>query len=272
MLRVPGGERRRRPAAGTIRKTLATYPNPMTFQQMLRREAALLTWSGEFAKTIAAAPTDYGLSLEEATAYGTTQTGYADAYAAWHNPATHTPVNRALKDEAKATLINSTRSLVAVCEAWPQMTDAKREALKIPLRDRSPSAVTLPAAAPTATTLLTGPESIRVIVRDAADENRRAKPTGVQSVVVLVTFTANGSTPELPVDQWPVASISGKTTVDLMWPNMPADQTAWVACYWLSTRSTRGPISQAESIRLPGSRTAKVAATTTDASSMKIAA
>jgi hypothetical protein len=244
----------------------------MTYEQMLRREAALLTWSGEFARTIAAAPTDYGLSVEEATAYGTTQTRFADAYAAWHNPATHTPVNRALKDEAKTTLVNSTRSLVDVCQAWPQMTDAKREALKIPVRDRRPTAVTLPAAAPTTTTMLTGPESLRVIVRDAADENRRAKPRGVKSVVVLVSFTSEGKEPTLPVDQWPVAQISGKTTVDLMWPNMPADQTAWVACYWLSTRSTRGPISQAQSIRLPGSRTAKRAATETTEPSMKIAA
>ena len=241
---------------------------------MLLSEATLLASSTDFARTIAADPGAYGLPADDATVYQTTPTRFADARAAWENPATHTPIQRALKDEAKQTLINSTRTLVDVCQAWPQMTDPKREALKIPLRDREPTPAHLPVAAPTATTLLIGPEAVRVIARDPAEANRRARPKGVKSVVVLATFTGNGSEPTLPVDQGPVSTISGRKTADLMWSNMPTEQTAWIACYWLSTRNERGPISEPQSIRVPGSRLAVRAAKveTTHETPMKIAA
>ena len=147
-------------------------------------------------------------------------------------------------------------SPAAVCESWPQMTDAKREALKIPLRGRGNAPAALPAAAPTATVVLTGPESVLVRDENPAEPDRAAKPRGVKSLVVLVAFTGDGSEPALATDQWPVAKISGRTSVDLMWPNMPADQTAWVACYWLSTRNAVGPISRPQSICLPGTRVA----------------
>ena len=247
----------------------------MTMEQMLRREADALRWTGEFARTIGgeSAPL-YGLSADQAGEYQTTQQRFATAYADWHNPATHTPIQRALKDESLLRLRNVTASLVAVCEAWPQMTDAKREALKIPLRDRNTTAAVLPAAAPTATVVLTGPESVLVQVRNPAEPDRAAKPRGVKSVVVLVAFTSDGNEPAMATGQWPVCRISGKTTIDLMWPNMPADQTAWVACYWLSSRNQVGPISRPQSIRLPGSRAAVRAATSTTSEepTMKIAA
>ena len=247
----------------------------MTMEQMLRREADALRWTGEFARTIGGeSALLYGLTAEQASEYQTTQGRFAADYAAWHNPATHTPIQRALKDESLLRLRNATASLVAVCEAWPQMTDAKREALKIPLRDRGGAPATLPAAAPTATVLLTGPESVLVRAENPAEPDRAAKPRGVKSLVVLVAFTGDGSEPALATDQWPVAKISGRTSVDLMWPNMPADQTAWVACYWLSTRNAVGPISRPQSIRLPGTRAAVKAATgeTGGEVKMKIAA
>ena len=229
----------------------------MTIRKMLSREADALVWTGEFARTIGgeSAPL-YGLTKEQTDEYQIKQQRFATAYAAWHNPATHTPIQRALKDESLSDLRDATASLVAVCEAWPQMTDAKREALKIPLRDRAPTPAVLPAAAPAATVLLTGPESVQVQVRDPAHPDRVARPRGVKSVVILVAFTADGGEPALATDQWPVCKISGRTTADLMWPNMPADQTAWVACYWLSTRNAVGPISRPQSIRLPGTRAA----------------
>jgi hypothetical protein len=171
----------------------------MSYPNALRRDSDLLAWSGTFAAKIAAAPLDFGLSEQQATEYATTQTRFADALRVVQDRDARTRTDTVIKNGARRHLVNASRMLVAVCEAWPQMTDAKRSALNIPIRDRVPTPRPRPSTAP----LLNGVSqlglTLKVSLRDAADQTRQGRPAGVLGATIL---THVGEEAPASIDGW----------------------------------------------------------------------
>src|SRR3954467_1442839 len=100
------------------------------------REAELVTWIGTFRSLITSAPTTYGLTAGQATAYGTLATNFINAYNIARADATRSPSNIIAKDEAKHLLIANTRLLAGIVQAFPGTTNQMRSDLGLTVRSQ----------------------------------------------------------------------------------------------------------------------------------------
>jgi len=116
-----------------------------TSSYLPREEAKLVTWTGEFFTNLSTKPADYyGAAPDLISAYAVTRTRFVNAYNAVQNPITRTPPNIEAKNVFKKALVNATRSLVDVIQAWPSMTNEKRRELKITERGNRPTPSPIP--------------------------------------------------------------------------------------------------------------------------------
>ena len=161
---------------------------------------------------------------------------------------------------------------MAILRTNPAVSDARRTQLGVTTR-ASPTPARVPVR-PDVRAQLTGLTSIRVVARDPARPERRGKPRGVALVEVRACFTTGGAPPPADVAEWPMSTLSGKTTVDLSWPGMSGEATVWVCCTFVNTRMAHGQPSGVVSVRLPGNGfgTAAPATAATAVPAMEIAA
>ncbi len=54
-----------------------------------------------------------------------------------------------------------------------------------------------------------------------------------------------------PAD-WTLERLSGKTTINLIYPNLAGETTVWARCAYLNGRNETGPASPPVCVRLPG--------------------
>ena len=117
----------------------------MAYNYLPAEEAKLVTWTGEFFTNLSTKPVDYyGAAPDLISAYAVTRTRFVNAYNAVQNPITRTPPNIEAKNVFKKALVNATRSLVDVIQAWPSMTNEKRRELKITERGKKPVPTPIP--------------------------------------------------------------------------------------------------------------------------------
>lgn len=179
-----------------------------------------------------------GLTAIDATNYATTRTRFVNLYLQSQGDATRTRVVINEKNVAKRTLINATRMLVRVCEAWPQMTNAKRVELGITERKPRPAPVPAPTTEP-----FVKVESVvgrRVTVSLQASRTRRDRPIGVDSVNIFVAY---GPAAPTDVDGWQLYTGTNRSRVVLTLDKTDAATKAWVSACWLNRRKDAGPAS-----------------------------
>ena len=246
--------------------------SPVDYSDMLKTDPALQAWGEAFAGTVTAsvgAEAQYGLTAEQAGAFVAAQTAFAAAMEICRNVGTRTRADVAAKNAAKAEFVAVARQTVDLCQAWPQMTDAKREQLQITVRSKPRRRVPRPATAPIVSAVSTGATSIRVSARNVEDATRRAKPAGVRQ---LETRTMLGGAAVGDPLTWPSVDLSGRTDVDLAWPTQASAATVWVSCCWVNGRNERGPMSPAVAVRLAGTGYASATQEQGTDATLKIAA
>ena len=113
-----------------------TWRFTMRLTDIYRDDARLLAWSAVIAAKVAGDHARYGPSLEQSQDYQVSQERFAGAMSKCADRDNCTRTDRVVRDEARRHLVNASRDLVAVCEAFPAMTDEKRSELNIPIRDR----------------------------------------------------------------------------------------------------------------------------------------
>ena len=209
------------------------------------RESELVTWTGEFLANIQAAPADYGLTAQDATNYATTRTNFVTAYNATQNPLTRTPPNFAAKSAAKKTLVNATRMLVDQAQAWPQMTNEKRRALKITERGKKPTPSPVPGTSPFV--IVEKVDGRVVSLRFQGSKSNRARPKGVAGVSV---FSFYGEQPPTEASGWTYENMTGRTTMDLALDRTTDAGTVWLCAFWFNSRKESGLASAAVSVNL----------------------
>ena len=185
----------------------------MTRSYLPGREAELISYTGNLEANSSAAPGDFGLSVEQAADYRTTRTRFVDAYDVCQSGATRSPTNQTLKSEAKKKLLNATRMLVDVVQAWPMMTDAKRQTLRITVPDRTKTSVPPPSEMAQVEMVQAIRHTVRVKVKNPDGTRRRpAEVAGAQ------VFYATG--PDAPADQgeWRSAGLWTSGTFDVTFP------------------------------------------------------
>ena len=222
----------------------------MNLNEIFRNGAKLLGWSGAYSTTINAAPDDYGLGIQQCELYEADQAAFAAAYAKCQDLGSKTRTDTVVKSAARDKLVAASRALVDICQAWPGMTDAKRSALNIPIRDREPTPTPVPALAPLLEVVRQDPFSVTIRLRDAANRERRGKPPKVLGACLM---TCVGDVPPNTVEDWTFQGNTTKTTETVEFPRTLVPGTkVWVTAAWCNARLLTGPPAAPVGVRLSG--------------------
>ena len=213
------------------------------------REAQLLSFSQNMSVKLVADPSGFGLIEKDATDYQAAQSAFAAAYALLQDPETRNTPNVADKNTKKQALIESTRSLVKIMQAWPGMTNMKRQELQITVPDVEPSPVPVPTTMPRITILSTLGRTVQFKVNDV-DETRRGKPPEVASAFI---YRWIGADPPSDLQQW---HFEGASTQVLQSLTVPADTAAGspiaITALWVNRKMQPGPACTPVILNIPG--------------------
>jgi hypothetical protein len=216
-----------------------------------KKDADLLSWAGNFSGLINTAPTTYGLTAAQATAFRDLFLDYQAAYSTAINPNTNSKANVGIKNNAKHTLLNATNGaweLVDIVQAFPGTTNDMREQLGLRYVDTPPTPIPAPAVAPDLSVVSSFARTIKVRLRDQENPDRRGKPNGVQGATVLYHV---GETAPAEPSQWIFAMNTSRTVFDV---DIPASVTAgskvWLTAFWFNNRKEASPAATPESVRI----------------------
>ena len=213
------------------------------------REAQLVTWIGDFYRNLSTKPANYfGVSEQAIQEYNVSMTRFTDAYMLASNPDTRTGPTIEAKQMARKTLINSTRSLVDVMQAWPQMTDDKRRLLGITVRATRSTSTGRPGIKPYIE--VAGVDQNTITLRILQNKSVRAKPKGV---IGAILFSAVAPTAPTTESGWFCQGNSTKSTVLVQFPDtVPPGSRVWFTAAYFNRKLETGPAANVVSTNLPG--------------------
>jgi hypothetical protein len=214
------------------------------------RDAELVTWSTNFNTRVSAAPTTYGLTAGQATAYDALHDAFVAAYNTASADATNSTANVIAKDDARANLKANARTLARIVQANPSVTNVQRSELGLTVRDAEPSPIPPPAAAPGLDVVSVSGNTVRVRLHDTLNPARRGRPDGVAGAAV---FSYVGATAPSEAAGWTFEGNTVKTTVNVMFPAATAPGAkVWFTAFWFNAKAQSGPACAAVGTNLPG--------------------
>jgi hypothetical protein len=215
-----------------------------------RKDADLFAFTPIFSAKITAAPTDYGLTAADATAFASLSTAWVNAYNLAADPDTRTKSTVAAKDQARTNVLASLRSLGKRIQATPTVTDAQKESLGLPVHDTKPSPVPPPAVAPILTVVSAVGNTVRLRLEDATAPSRRGKPANVAGAAV---FSFVGDEPPADLAAWSFEGNTSRTTFDVVFPaSVAPGALVWFCACWFNPRLANGPVCAGLSTHIPG--------------------
>lgn len=202
------------------------------------REANLLGWLNNFKARIDLDFAAYGLSEVQKTDFTNATDAFDSAYAVANDPSTRTRANIQAKNTAKKAAIAQARQTVGICQAWPGMTDAKRDLLRITVRDTEPTLIGPPEVMPVLRVASVTGRVLDLELR-RQDGTTKQKPVGVRAAW-LYTFV--GDTPPSDLNDWHFKGGTTKSNPQIVFPDTVAAGTAvWVTALWVNPTDQPGP-------------------------------
>lgn len=202
------------------------------------REAELVTWATQLSQHLNTTPGEFGTDLATAEAYDDVVGGFVTAYQTANNPPTRSKPFIEAKNVKKNFLVSESRKLIAVLQAWPGMTNEKRDILEIPRRGNEPTPIGPPTVMPVLRVASVEGNVINLELR-RADGTTRSKPEGVRSARLFSFVGAN------PPSDLPAWTFDGGTTKSDPQITVPAGvapgSVVWVAAMWVNPRDQPGP-------------------------------
>ena len=211
-------------------------------------DSEVLQGTADFGAAITAAPTDYGLTAAQATAYAMTQTVYATAYATAANPSTRTRSAIEAKNQARKELVSMSRQLSDYIIRVSTVTNAQLIDLGLPPREQ-PQPIPAPSAAPSVEVLSVNGRKVLIRLWDS-QVARRGKPPGTIGASV---FSAVGTTAPASISDWKFEGNIGRTKVEVVFDDsIPAGGTVWLTAFWFNGRKESGPACDPVSVTFGG--------------------
>lgn len=208
----------------------------------------LLAFATNLKTLITAAPTTYGLTAAQATAYGAVVSSYASALAAC-DPGIRSKTAVAAKNTAKANLKLASQQTANLINGTPTVTDAQKVALGIPPRAK-PQPIPAPSTPPSVEVISVSGWNVKIGLRTSSTDAKRRKPAGVSGCTVM-SFV--GTAPSNDMSKWKYEGMSGKTVVDVTFPiTVPPGSQVWLTAFWFNNRKQTGPAAQPISTNLQG--------------------
>jgi hypothetical protein len=200
-------------------------------------DAALLAWSVNFNALVVATPTAYGLTAALATAYTTLHTAYATALAA-AAPGMRTKATVAAKNTARTNLKIDARLLDRLVQGTASVTDAQKLSLGLNVKS-NPTPIPPPSSAPGLDVVSVSAWTVKIKLHSTESGATRGKPPGVSGASV---FSFVGATPPNDIASWQFEGNTGRTNVDVIFPNTVAPGAkVWLTAFWFNGRKQSGP-------------------------------
>ena len=187
-------------------------------------DGGLMAWSLNFSTLISATPTAYGLTSTQATAFAAMHTAYATAMAACE-PTVRTKGAVVTKNTAKANLKLAANQTASLVYGTPSVTMSQKVTLGIPPR-ATPTPIPVPSAAPALNVVAMSGYTLKIKLSDSSSRPVRGKPPGVSGASV---FSFTGATPPSDIAAWTFEGNTGRSTVDVVFPNTTAAGEARLA-------------------------------------------
>lgn len=221
----------------------------------------LLAWSNTFSHHINAAPEQFGVTADQASAFEALTSTFNTTLAAWRDNSTKTPVAFQNKMTARGALVTMAKYLVSSINSNPATTDAQRDELGIKAR-KKPTPIPAPSQSPFVKVLSVSGQTVTLSL-SATQAGKRGKPSGVKGASV---FTFVGAVAPTDPAAWKFEGLVTKTKFPLTFDGSTAAATVWVTANWFNERGQTGIACSPVSINLPA------ATIVPQPSSMKIAA
>jgi hypothetical protein len=204
---------------------------------------ALDPFANNFQTLVAANPTNYALTVSDATAITAAYTAWHTAFNAATNPATRTKLTVATKNTQKTNVLGVLRSYAATIRANHAVSDALKGGLGIHVRDTTPTPVPPPATKPVLSLVSTTIGSQRVQAADETTPLKRARPAGTVGLLLFCAVEAEGSPTPTPSA---ASFLTFLTKADFIASLAPADNGKTATYYgrWTNGRGELGPWSE----------------------------
>jgi hypothetical protein len=213
-----------------------------------QKDSELRTMAANASTKITAHPSDYGLSVGQATALASLSAAYATAYNLAIDPITRTKAKISAKNDARKLLADNLRDLNRFVQATKTVTDEKKIEIGFPVYSaRRP--IPAPSDPPVIQSVITNGRRTKIKLRPM-DEERRGRPAGVQGAIII-SFT--GVVPPADTSQWRIEGLVTRTDFPIDWsPTIAAGSQVWVAAAWYSPRGLLGPACNPVSVAVGG--------------------
>ncbi|MDR1864384.1 MAG: hypothetical protein LBR08_02315 [Bacteroidales bacterium] len=160
------------------------------------------------------------------------------AYALTLKPETRNTVTIREKDDARKALKTSLRRIVkAYLIANPEVTDADRDRLGIPIHDTTPSTVPPPAVAPVISVDFSNYQRHIIHVKDILGKARPEYAHGFEM------WGKVGGEPPTEESDYRYAGFSTKSPFTIDYPIADRGKTVYYRCHWVNAKNQPGPWS-----------------------------
>jgi len=203
-------------------------------------DSGLLAWSSNFIAIANASPgpTGYGLTSTLMTAYQTANDNFAAGMAAC-DPNIRSKSAVAGKNTARSVLKAEARLLAKLVEGTASVTNEQKIALGLNVK-APPSPHPVPDLAPALTVASVSAWTVKIKLKDAASAGKRGKPPGVSGASV---FTFVGETAPTDIAAWQFEGSTGRTNVDVPFPNtLAAGTKVFISAFWFNGKKQSGPL------------------------------
>lgn len=208
------------------------------------RDADYRTWLNNFAATVNADPTSYGLTSAEAAYIQSLADLYSDAYSIATNPSTRTPVTVQAKDSTRASTEASVRTFAFRIIANPSVPPAALIAAGLNPRNFTPSPIPAPSTQPLLNILRLAHLVSELGYADSTTPSHKKKPAGATALQLVGGAAATTTSP----DNAPTIRMVTRTPFQIIWSS-PGPVRLWGR--WTTRRGLTGPWSDELAFNVP---------------------
>lgn len=214
-----------------------------------KRDDGLSDQGTQMSAYITANAVALGLVVGDATTLASNLTAYQTKLGVSSNDNTRTPVAVAEKDTAKDVLIANMRSLGRRLQANPNLTDAQRVALTLPVRDTTPSQSQPLITRPVISVIGVALTDVAVRAVDETTPLSRKKPAGA---VGLQYFSWIGpSAPPQDLELWRFEGVATRSDFVIGYLLADAGKPVTICARWMNRKGEVGPVSLSVTTAIP---------------------
>ena len=190
-----------------------------------------------------------GLVAADLTDLNAAQTAWDNAYKASNTAQAASKATTTAKDGAREVFEPLLRSLAQGLQISSTVTDAQRQAMKLPVRSTSRTRVSVPTTKPLATIDTSQRLTHLIDFRDADSPRSKARPDGIMGCEIWMKI---GDTPPADPSELSFVTLDTNTPYLNQLAGAQAGKKAHYMLRWVNTRGEKGPWSDTASATVTG--------------------